>query len=176
MSRFLKSLLLVSAALPLASCSVFYPNWGATGLPDDEIPVNPTATVSPSSSESSSEQPTESESAIASPTPSETESTAPKKKVSVEILFAMADNETGVLEVVAQVPNLSEQSGECVLTLTGPTSVSSTVGAEQSSNFMQCAPFDIELSRLAPGSYSAVVEYDSDGHAGSSQPYPIEVQ
>lgn len=176
MSRFLKSLFVFSAAVPLASCSVFYPNWGATGLPDEEIPVNPTATVSPSASESTSEQPTESPSTSTSPSPSETETTAPKAKVSVEILFAMADSETGVLEVVAQVPNLSEQTGECVLTLTGPTSISSTVSAEQSSNFMQCTPFDIELSRLAPGSYSAVVEYDSTGHFGSSQPYPIEVQ
>lgn len=176
MSRFLKSLLIFGASVPLASCSVFYPNWGATGLPDEEIPVNPSSSTSPTSTETATAQPSETATETASPTPSETDTTAPKKKVSVEILFAMADSETGILEVVAQIPNLSEQSGECVLTLTGPTSISSTVSAEQSSNFMQCKPFDIELSRLAPGNYSAVVEYASAAHAGTSQPYPIEVQ
>jgi hypothetical protein len=171
-SRFFKSLLLVGALIPLASCSVFYPNWGATGIPETEITLSPTTSESQSESASPSEEPSESatatETATATPTPTQ-------QKVSVEILFAMVYPDDGVLEVVAQVPNLSEQKGECVLTLSGPVSVSVTVPAEPSSDFMQCQPFDVELLKLSSGSYQAVVEYDSASHAGTSAAYPVEV-
>ena len=174
MSRFLKSFLVLSAVMPLASCSVFYPNWGATGLPDTEISVSPSATQSdtesaqPTAEPTSTESPSESPSESASPTPT-------LKRASVEILFAMAYPEDGYVEVVAQVPNLSENSGECVLTLSGPVDLSMTVSAEQSSDFMQCQPFDLELSKLTAGEYQAVVEYHSATHSGESAPYPIAV-
>lgn len=174
MSRFLKPLLILGVAFPLTSCSVFYPNWGATGLPENQIPVTPSQTSTPSDTGSPTAEPTASgsesptESATATPTPT-------LKKVSVEILFAMVYPEDGVVEVVAQVPNLSEKLGECVLTLSGPVDLSLSVSAEPSSDFMQCEPFDLELSKLTAGSYQAVVEYHSETHTGESAPYPIEV-
>lgn len=174
MSRILKSFLIVGLSFPLASCSVFYPNWGATGIPETEISITPSESQSGSESPSPTEEPSSSE--TSSPTATNSSSAAPTQKpVSVEILFAMAYPDDGYLEVVAQVPNLSEQKGECVLTLSGPVDLSLTVSAEPSSDFMQCQPFDIDLSKLTAGSYEAVVEYDSTAHTGESDPYPVEV-
>lgn len=174
MSRFLKPLIILGVALPLSSCSVFYPNWGATGLPESEISVTPTQSSPPTESESPTVEPTDT--ATAPPTQSATPTPTPTlKKATVEILFAMVYPEDGMVEVVAQVPNLSENKGECVLTLAGPVDLSFTASAEPSSDFMQCQPFDIELTKLTAGSYEAVVEYHSETHSGKSAPYPIEV-
>lgn len=172
MSRFSKSLLLLSVVAPLAGCTLFYPNWGATGLPEDQITLSPS--ISDSSTATAS--PTESATATSEPTATESQTAAPtQKKVDVEIVFAMAYPEDGIVEVVAQVPNLAEKSGECTLVLTGPSDLTVTVSAEPSSDFMQCAPFDVQLSQLAAGSYQAVVSYESVTHVGKSAAYPVEV-
>ena len=172
MSRFLKSLFLFCVVAPLAGCTLFYPNWGATGLPEDQITLTPTITETGSESAS----PTESASESTSPTATESQSAAPtQKKVEVEIVFAMAYPEDGIVEVVAQVPNLAETSGVCTLELSGPSDLTVKVKAEPSSDFMQCAPFDVQISDLAAGSYQAVVTYESTGHIGKSAAYPVEV-
>lgn len=174
MSRILKSMLIFAASLPLASCSVFYPNWGATGLPETDIPISPSQTESGAETSTPTAEPTATD--TASPSGSASASASPTvKPATVEILFASTYPDEGYIEVVAQVPNLSETKGECQLTLSGPIDFSMTVSAEQSSDFMQCQPFDIELSKLPSGSYQAVVEYNSTGHSGKSAPYPVEV-
>lgn len=174
MSRLSMSLLVFAGALPLAGCSAFYPNWGATGLPENEITISPS--VGPSESTSPEASASETASPSSSASASETASPAPtKQNVTVEILFAASFPEDGVLEVVAQVPNLAERVGVCELKLTGPTSLVLSSAAEPSSDFMQCAPFDIQLESIISGRYQAVVSYDSDDHTGVSAPVQVDV-
>ena len=176
MSRLRVSLLLLPVLL-LSGCTLFYPNWGATSLPEDEL-IPSTESASPTETEtpSASPSPSATESPSNSPSPSASESVM-RTEAMVEIVMAVVESDFGLLTVIAQVPGVTDASGSCTLTfLADSFEKSYSAAAEQSSDFMQCAPFDIELSKLAPGSYSAVVEYDSEAHSGSSQPYPIEVQ
>lgn len=142
----------------LTGCSVFYPNWGAEGLPEEElITESPTAT----------ETPTETPSAAPSESPSET--VKPKEKATVDILMAVVEEELGVLTVVAQIPRISESGGSCTVRFLGG-SVEKTleVAAEPSSDYTQCFPIELPLSDLPSGNGVVTVTYESERHIGES--------
>lgn len=151
--------ILAIAALLVASvsgCSLLYPNWGK---PTDR--PSPTDTNSPS------------------PTPTETETVGPdptKAPATVEIMDAYVDSQNGVLQVVAQVTNFSEDGGTCTATFTGADkSTSVTVSAESNAANTQCRMMEIALGALAKGAGTVKVKYDSTDHAGTSTETSVNI-
>ena len=113
MPRF-RALALASATLlMLSGCSVFYPNWGATDLPEE-----PTLSALPTETETvtAEPEPTDTEvEASAEPDPEPTETEEPeieKVQTEVTIIMAVAEPDFGVLTVVAQIPGLANRA-EC---------------------------------------------------------------
>lgn len=142
----------------LTGCSVFYPNWGAEGLPEEDLI---TEGASPD------ETPTESQSGEPTETPSET--AKPKIKTSVDVLMAVVDEELGVLTVVAQIPNINESDGTCTVKfLGGSVEKTMEVAAEPSSGYTQCFPIELPLSDLPSGNGVVTVTYESERHIGES--------
>ena len=142
----------------LTGCSVFYPNWGAEGLPEDQsITESPTA----------EETPTETQSA--EPTETATETAKPKIKASVDVLMAVVDEDLGILTVVAQIPRISESDGTCTVRfLSGTVEKTLEVAAEPSSDYTQCYPIELPLSDLPSGNGVVTVTYESERHIGES--------
>ncbi len=158
MPRFRTFLTAAATLTLLTGCSVFYPNWGAEGLPEEEIT---------SESPTPEETPTETESA--EPTETPTETAKPKIQVGVEILMAVVEPEIGVLTVVAQVPRVSESDGKCTVRfLGGSVEKSLQVAAEPSSDYTQCFPIEIPLADLPSGNGVVTVSYESKLHIGES--------
>jgi hypothetical protein len=146
-------------AISVSGCSVLYPNWGKP-------------TDSPSPSVTDTETP--------SPTPTETETETPeptKLPASIEILDAYVDTQGGVLVVVAQITNFSEDGGSCVATFTGGGNSSSvTVSAESNAANTQCRTMEIPLGGLAKGMGVVTVKYDSTLHSGISAETSVTIQ
>ena len=86
-------------SLSLSGCSVLYPHWGATDFPTD----------SPAGTASSSPTPTSS--ASASP------SVVPVQAAKVQLMQVNVDATAGVVDVVAQITNVSEDGGSCTLSV-----------------------------------------------------------
>lgn len=165
----LRVLALVLPALLLSGCTLFYPNWGATSLPEDDlIPSTESPGASPSQEPSASPSESSSPSQSASPSPSVSESIV-RTQVGVEIVMAVVEADLGLLTVIAQVPGVTDASGKCALTfLADSFEKSYSVAAEQSSDFMQCAPFEISLRDLPSGSGLVTVSFDSTRFFGRS--------
>ena len=143
--------LAVVLSISVAGCSLLYPNMG-----------KPTDSPSPTA--------TETETPTPEPTPTETETPEPTKEpATVEILDAYVDTQAGVLQVVAQITNFSEEGGTCTATFTsGGKSTSVSVGAESNAANTQCKTMEFALGNLAKGTGEVTVKYDSTLHAGES--------
>jgi hypothetical protein len=170
MPRFLLAAVAVTAALTLSGCSVFYPNWGATGLPEEPFDnaqelggVNEETTPEPEVGE-----PTVAETAQPEPeAPAETQPAA--ARVSVEIMMAVVEPEFGVLTVIAQIPGVAENGGSCELKfIGGNTERTMKVKAEQSSDYTQCFPIEMPLANLPSGDAIVTVTYESERFTGRS--------
>ena len=109
MRTFVKTLAVSTLLLTLSGCSVFYPNWGATSLPE---PVTESETVAPEET-TAQETPTETATPEETTTAEATKEPVVRKEVTVEIIMAVADPAAGVFTVVAQIPNLTETGGKC---------------------------------------------------------------
>lgn len=171
----MRKVLLAAAALAvsatLTGCSVFYPNWGATGLPEEpEVTqtAEPTATETESSAPEESQEPE----TTAEPTESAGETAAAeikRKQVQVDVIMAIAEPEYGVLTVVAQIPGLSEAGGKCIMRFIGSDKEAiMEVKAEPSSDYTQCFPIEYPLDQLPSGNGIVTVSYESDYHFGLS--------
>jgi hypothetical protein len=158
---------LIFATLLLSGCGVFYPNWGATSLPEE-----PTATIETNQEPEASAEPEVSEEPTASATPEETETSEPATKqlpADVVILIAEAYSDTGMLEVVARVQGVFESGGTCTMRFIGSSiDRSLTVMAETSSDYTQCFPVEFPLSELPSGSGIVTVTYESELYLGTS--------
>ena len=156
-------------ALLLSGCTLFYPNWGATSLPEDDLIANTeTASPAPSASETASPSPSASQTASSSPSPSASESVI-RTEARVEIVMAVVESDLNLLTVIAQVPGVTDATGNCTLTfLADSFEKSYSVAAEQSSDFMQCAPFEIGLGDLPSGSGLVTVNFESNRFFGRS--------
>lgn len=159
-------------ALTLSGCSVFYPNWGATGLPeepfdnseviDDVNDVEPEVEVSATAEPTTEATETEPE-AEATPAP------VAQTRVNVDIVMAVVESEFGVLTVIAQVPGVAENAGSCVLRfMSGGFENTMRVNAEQSSDYTQCFPIEMPLSGLPAGNALVTVSYESERYIGRS--------
>ena len=168
MPRF-RALALASATLlMLSGCSVFYPNWGATELPEE-----PTLSALPTETEAITAEPEPTDigvEASAEPEPTETEEPEIEKvQTEVTIIMAIAEPDFGVLTVVAQIPGLSESGGMCKMRFIGSdVEKELEVRAEPSSDYTQCFPIEFPLSELPSGTGVVTVSYDSELHFGSS--------
>lgn len=150
----MKNLRIAVIALLLAAsvsgCTLLYPNMG-----------KPTDSPSPTATDSETPKPTE--------TPTETPEPT-KLPATVEIMDAYVDTQAGVLQVVAQVTNFSEDGGTCTATFTGgDKSTSVTVSSESNAANTQCKTMEIPLGVLAKGTGVVTVKYDSAVHSGLSQ-------
>lgn len=165
MTKFFAFLTLSASAVVLTGCSVFYPNWGATSLPDEPTEqVTETVTEEP--------EPTASETATetAEPEPTESETQKPEpKKTTVEIIMAVAEPDVGVLTVVARAPEVIDEGGKCTVRFqSGNFDKKFTVKAEPSADYTQCHPIEIPLKDLVAGEGIVTVSYSSDNYVGTS--------
>ena len=158
---------LIFASLVLSGCGVFYPNWGATSLPEE-----PLVTVETNQETETSAEPEASVEPTASATPEETETSEPaitQLPVDVVILIAEAYSDTGMLEVVAQVQGITESGGNCTMRFIGSDVEKIVrVSAEAASDYTQCFPVEVPLSELPSGSGIVTVKYESEFHLGTS--------
>lgn len=145
-------------SLSLSGCSVLYPHWGATDFPTD----------SPAGTASSTPTPTSS--AGASP------STVPVQAAKVQLMQVNVDATAGVVDVVAQITNVSEDGGSCTLSVvSGSTSKQQTVRAESNVDTTQCFPMEVSLTGLSSGTGTVTVTYKSAGYVGSSLSQAITI-
>jgi hypothetical protein len=168
MRRVLLTLSALGLSATLVGCSAFYPNWGATGLPEEpesSFSQEPTETLEETeTSESSEPEATESEEPEASAEPE-----VVRKQVQVEIIMAVAEPDFGVLTVVAQIPGMAEAGGNCIMRFIGSDKeVSMEVRAEPSSDYTQCFPIEFPLADLPAGNGIVTVSYESPTHFGLS--------
>lgn len=173
MPRFVSVFALSLATLTLGGCSVFYPNWGATALPEptETISISESATAEPTEEQTSEPEPTQSE----EPTPTETP-TVSRVETKVEIIMAVPEPDYGVLTVIAQLPKLSESGGKCIFKfIGGDVEKSLEVMAEPSSDYTQCFPIEFPLSELPKGNGVVTVSYESEGHFGTSAPVSVVI-
>lgn len=165
MTRFFAFLTLSASAMVLTGCSIFYPNWGATSLPEEptsEVTQTQTAEPEPTVTE------TATETAEPEPTASETQKPEPKK-TDVEIIMAVAEPEVGVLTVVARAPSVIDEGGKCTVRFqSGNFEKKFTVKAEPSADYTQCHPIEIPLKELVAGEGIVTVSYSSDNYVGTS--------
>jgi hypothetical protein len=151
-------------SLSLSGCGVLYPHWGATGLPTD------------SPSTSASQEPSSSASASDTPSASPSETVVVKGKADVQISMATVDEVAGVLTVVAEITNFSEDGGSCQLKfVSGGSSQNLTVKAEANATDTQCFPMEIDLSKLPSGAGAISVTYDSATHSGKSASEAVQI-
>jgi len=143
----------------LSGCSVLYPNWG-----------KPTSSPTPSKTKTQS----------SSPTPTETQTQTPdptKAAATVEIMDAYVDTQNGVLQIIAQVTNFSEDGGTCQATFEGSGKKATvSVKAESNAANTQCRTMEIALGGLPKGAGTVTVSYDSATHAGTSSQTSVIIQ
>ena len=155
LSVFISSTILL---LVLSGCTLLYPNWG-----------KPTST--PTNTDSTSPAPTDTQSTT--PTPTDTT----KGQADVEIMDSYVDTANGVLQVIAQITNFSEDGGKCILTFNGGGKTSAiTVTAESNAANTQCHPMEIPLGGLPKGAGIITVTYDSSKYHGISSSTPVTIQ
>jgi hypothetical protein len=174
MARSFKVIALVSSVALLSGCSVFYPNWGATSLPEEpEIVSTETA---PAETDSAAEpEPTESASQTPAPEESETQKPEPKK-TTVEVIMAVVEPELKILTVVAQLPSVSDEGGSCTFRFqAGDFEKKLTVKAEPSATYTQCYPIEVPLSQLRSGAGLVTVSYKSDLYVGTSAATSVDI-
>ena len=147
--------LVATLMFALTGCALLYPNWGSTGLP--------TPTETQTQTQSGEPQPTTTDS------PSPTATTVVKKSASVQILQVTPDATAGVIDVIAEVSNVSEDGGLCSLKISiGGVTKSQTVKAESNVNSTQCFPMELPLAGIPKGNANVTVTYESPGYVGSS--------
>jgi hypothetical protein len=168
---FFRVLTLSSATLlVLTGCSVFYPNWGATGIPEEPtVDPAPTETVTVTAEP----EPTDSPEEVVNPetTAEQTKSSEPEivqKNAEVTIIMAIPEADFGVLSVVAEVLGITEYEGACTLRFIGSDQEkTATTVASPSSDYTVCA-FEYPLSDLPKGNAVVTVSYESERYIGRS--------
>jgi hypothetical protein len=169
MRRFLLASSAILLSLTLVGCSAFYPNWGATGLPEEpELIETSTPTEEPATEPAETESP-EPE-ATEEPTVESTEqATVERVQTQVDIIMAIAEPDYGVLTVVAQIPGISEAGGKCIMRFIGSDKEATMeVRAEPSSDYTQCFPIEFPLDDLPSGNGIVTVSYESEFRFGTS--------
>lgn len=174
MARAFKVLTLAATVALLSGCSIFYPNWGATSLPEE--PANSTSETTDSATDPAQE-PEATESATETAAPEESQAPKPEpKKTTVELIMAVVEPELKILTVVAQLPGVSDEGGSCTFRFqAGDFEKKLTVKAEPSASYTQCYPIEIPLSQLKSGAGLVTVSYKSDLYVGTSAASSVDI-
>lgn len=156
MKKLITSVAATLIAFSLSGCALLYPNWGTD--------QNPSTSQSATPSESASEQPSATPTAIN------------KSKATVRIDDLYADASAGVISVIAEVTNISQNGGTCTLVLqAGTTTKRLPVKAESNVNTTQCFPMELPLAGLPKGTALVSVEYESSDYYGASQAQSVVI-
>jgi hypothetical protein len=149
--RIVSAAVIICATLPLAGCEFLTPNWDA---------LRPTDTPTTA-------QPTD------SPTPTEEPTTTPDlDKVGVVVFQVTADE--GGIDVVANVPSVSEDGGTCTLIVSqAGTKQEITVKAESNVTDTQCFPMFLPRKDFVSGPATFTVSYLSSTSSGVSAPIQV---
>lgn len=100
----------------------------------------------------------------------------PGADVAVQISYSGWNAATMTVEVDGYVADVAESGGTCTLTLTqGATSVTATVPADREPSVTSCSGARIPRTQLSPGTWTAVLSYDSAGSHGDSSPARVAV-
>ncbi len=162
--KHLKFAAVVVLAMGLSGCSLIYPHWGATTFP----------TTTPSSSASSA--PSASASASATASASASPSSKPIQAATLQILQSNVDGTAGVIDVVAQVTNTSENGGQCTLSVTsGSVTKTQVVRAESNVDTTQCFPMEVSFAGMPKGAATYRVSYSSAGFVGSTPAQAVTI-
>lgn len=167
----------VFTSLALTGCSAFVPSWNAQPTPIEIDNKTDSQDVNELSQEQTEPEPAEPQEDQQQPEP-EPDPSEPVEleTVNVEIVSAMVYESEGQIEVIAQVLDVVEDSGECSLKfLAGDFSTERTVKAARSSNYTQCAAIDIPLSELPGGDAVVIVSYLSERYEGESNPASVVI-
>jgi PBP1b-binding outer membrane lipoprotein LpoB len=144
-------------AFTVSGCSILYPNWG-----------KPTDSPKPTETKTTPPGPTD----TGTPTPDPTD----KGAATVEIMDAFVDSPNGIILVVGQVTNFSEDGGTCSATFNGGgKTVTVSAAAESNAANTQCHPLEINLSGLPKGSGVITVTYDSTKNHGVSKATAVTI-
>lgn len=169
----------VFTSLALTGCSAFVPSWNAQPTPIEIDNKTDSQDVNELSQEQTEPEPAEPQEDQQQPEPEpEPDPSEPVEleTVNVEIVSAMVYESEGQIEVIAQVLDVVEDSGECSLKfLAGDFSTEQTVKAARSSNYTQCAAIDIPLSELPGGDAVVIVSYLSERYEGESNPASVVI-
>lgn len=174
--RWKVSAIAIVIGFTLTGCSAFVPSWNAQPTPIQIDNETDSADVNEEQETDPEPQPEpEPEQPETEPEPEQPEAIE-RGSVNVEVVSAMVYEDEGQLEVIAQVFDVVEDGGECTLKLlAGDFSTESTVGANRSSNYTQCAPIDVPLSELPGGTAVVSVSYLSENSEGESQAVSVVI-
>ncbi|RBY89854.1 hypothetical protein [Blastococcus sp. TF02A-26] len=102
---------------------------------------------------------------------------APDTDAAILVTYAGWDETEGVVEISGYVDRVSEDDGTCTATFTGgaadPVEVTGPGTANGAST--SCGRLTVPGGELASGTWTAVLTYESDDSAGSSDPVEVEV-
>ncbi|MGY1833244.1 hypothetical protein ACI8AA_22740 [Geodermatophilus sp. SYSU D01180] len=163
----------MAAALTLAACGssddVDTPSADGSSVP---APSTDTPGSTPTSSATTS--PTTAEATdVATDAPVET---GPDEDATVVVTFAGWNTASAAVEVDGFVPAVVEPDGVCTVTLTnGGRVVSVQVAATADVTSTACGGASVPASDLTPGTWTAVLSYQSAQSAGSSDPIEVVV-
>lgn len=170
--------------------------WGpfADDAPEP-APTTSGSTESPTTGPAEEPTPTETETGSAPATPAPEETSGPTAGPTVEptseptdaappagtdtatvvITYAGWEDSTSSVEVGAYAA-LLDSAGQCTLTLTQTgTTRTQTIDALVDVSTMSCGGFQIGRGDLAPGTWTAVVTYESAASSGTSEPVEVVV-
>jgi hypothetical protein len=120
--------------------------------------------------------------ADADPTPGQTVATDPPvvvtgSKVPVFVTYSGWDADQRVAVVAGFVPGVVQSNGTCTLTLTeGSRSVVVRSPAHPDASTTECGEMSVPGTKLAPGTWRAVLSYRSPSSSGAAAPVDIEVR
>ncbi|MBN1093852.1 hypothetical protein JKP75_15610 [Blastococcus sp. TML/M2B] len=94
----------------------------------------------------------------------------------VQITYYGWNPDSSVVEVGGFVPFLVEEGGTCTLTLTqGGASATASREATPNVTSTACGELVVPGDQLAPGTWDAVLAYESERSAGSTEPVEVQV-
>jgi hypothetical protein len=167
----------IACALPVTGCSLL--NGPAIVVSGSPSATGPTASESPSASPSPSvsASPSPASTTAATPTPTGPITGAPAgTPVKPEVFLATVDTGNGVLKVVANVPGIYEDGGDCTVKVTGGSVVLQKQNTgEADATSTACGLFTFWLSDLPSGTATIVASYQSASYAGSSDPTKVTI-
>jgi hypothetical protein len=98
------------------------------------------------------------------------------QSATVILVIADWDSDGKVIEVSGYVADRVEEGGRCTLTVTGPTSASTTRDAVADVSTTSCGTLTISGDKLKNGTYSVTIAYTSATSGGASDAAEVTVQ